>query len=226
MVSINVNPSPQNSPTKEADGSDSFTRTGSIGFTGPRINIGSGSKGPSRSTIWLLFEVSLSQGTIFAGISLGLVRELTTGTTLLPVSIGFLEIDGTWETGGESGTGWFEYANIESLPHPNTASDAAWLNSSASLTHDINVNDHVDGDRVKWGFNTPGLNYVNSKFLTDFQTIFDKNEQFRTSRGVPIAMAIVPTATDPRVFDFTSIDSSVIKDRPELFVRSRRIHIG
>ena len=172
-----------------------------------------------------MFEVPLPQGTRFGAISLGLERRVQAGASALPVWVGLLSADGIWNAGGESSTGFLEYANIESLPHPDSPTDSAWLNSSTSLSHSISPADHSDGDLIKWGFGTQGLHYEDIKFLTDFQTAFDQNESFRTSRGVPIAMALVPTNNTQRLFILSSITGAADEQPPQLFVRTRRVII-
>lgn len=234
MSHLIINPSPQDPTlptTEDSDGSAAFLTTGLISegnnFILTTLELGSVIKGVVRSLVWIMFEVPFPKGTRFAEMWLGLTRNITVGDGDLAIWIGFLETDGVWNEGGDNGTGWLEYTNIEDLPHPATATDSAWLNASPSLAHTIGFGDHINGELVKWGTNSPGLHYEDPKFLTDFQTAFDENEAFRTSRGVPIAMSLVPVADNNRLFRFTSNrpEAAPVVEFPKLFFRTRRIHI-
>jgi hypothetical protein len=206
-----------------ADGSTNFLATGPINFQGVSMDIGSVAKGAVRSVIWMMFEIPLRAGTRFGGMSINLSRSLSSGSGLVPLMVGFIEKDGVWNVGGEAGLGWDEYANEESLPHPADETDALWLDASPSLSHSININDHGNGDIVKWGYNSPALHYESTKFLTDLQTAFDENESDRTSRGVPVAIMMVPPAgASSRIFRFDSAEGTI---PPQLFIRTRRIII-
>lgn len=229
MPSRILTPKPQNFipvSTIQADGAEGFLVTGGFTFAQPLHNFGTFLKGVGRTTIWLLYEVPVPIGTQFAEFSFGMEHVSQVGTLPLPIWIGFLETDGVWNA-GEDGLGWKEYALLEDLPHPNSDTDSLWLDASPSLKHDVSPTDHSVGDFVKWGTNSPGLSYEDPKFLTDFQTAFDENEIYRTSRGVPVAMMLVPRVNDLMHFQFFSANQPDHGSGrvPELFFRTRRIHI-
>lgn len=220
IISTPPRPNTPDVTDARADGSGSFTQTGSFTFSAASMDLGTVIKGVLRSVLWLTFEIPFPVGTRFGAMSINLKRGITLGSDDFSVWVGFLATDGTWNTGGESGLGWKEYLNIEDLPHPNSSTGPEWLNSSISLSHIISISDHSDGNIVKWGTNVTGLNYENHKFLTDLQTAFDENEPNRTSRGVPVAIAMVPHGTTSRIFRFETVEGTTA---PQLFIRTRRV---
>jgi len=219
MTTAITTPSPQTPAVTnaQADGAGSFLATGAIGgyLTLQTANVGTFG-GPVRGMFFLTFEVNMPPGTLFDAVSIGLVRTAVAGSgTDVPVMAGFIENDGVWNTGGEAGTGWAEYTNIEDVPHPDTAGDSAWLGSAAVST-DNWTDVLLASGRTTFGSGFDGLTVDDPAWLTKFQQQFEDNEPYRTSRGVPVAVMFVPTGTDSRVFAVKTVNSNDIDSRPNL----------
>ena len=219
MLLVTTTPSPQtpNVVNAQADGSANFLATGAVGgFVGQTdANVGTFISF-IRSVFFLTFEINAPNGSIFDAVSVGIVGLSNQGVVdSAPVLSGFVAGDGVWNTGGDAGTGFVEYTNVEDIPHPDTEVDALWQGGSAVSLDTWEVGNFPALQRATFGFGLSDLTFEDPAWLSKFQASFDENQQFRTSRGVPVFVMFVPTGNDSRVFTFGSVNGAE-ENRPIL----------
>lgn len=221
MPTIYLQPSPPSAAGVGADVSAEYLDSGfAPPLTNTQIYFGTLQFTTFRNMMWILWEIPLPAGAVFTGMYASVWLASQDGMANQEIMVGLLANDGVWNAGGETSKGWGEYTDIANLPHPNTPTDSAWLNSSATFVHTVNsVSIPTGAGRVRWGYQHFNLQFSDPQFLTDLQTAFDANESFRTSRGVPVAFAWVPTSATPvAVWGWWSQDISNGFVRPSLSV--------
>ena len=211
MPTVSVNPTP-------TDQADFFTNYASptgnpTTQSASTHNIGSVQKSLQNQATWFIFEPDIPLGAELTSVSFRIHVNTKTGTAAHTVSVGFLELDGTWNVQA-SDLGWGEYGtSAASLPYPNRtgAADAGWEGGSARFFTNFLNGVVTSGDWLEWndaGSGTGDVVTTDSGFLTDAQNIFNDNETNRTARGVPMAILAVPSASAGQMWNINSAEAA------------------
>ena len=226
-MSITIVESP--SPSSVADMWMSWTTTG---FTNNNLlYVGSIYKGGQNVASWLMFEPNIPAGSTLVSVELSLYQNALSGVASLDVRVGWLANDGVWNIQDPSSTAWAEYGPAYdfssttapgAFPDRTGTSDAKWINNFPAfnpLSSVVASNTPASGTAFSFGGGT-GISptFSASDFLTDAQDSFDSNVANRNSRGVPIAVLLVPETSALQLWNMPSNEHTSTALRPTLTI--------